>query len=167
MLISRAAKAGSDLPDHGKFVTVGEFMAFQAVSPDLLGENRLVDILKADLMEKLRDVRERENALDAELFGFSDAFGDEPFSDPLCSFFFGDDERTDLSQVFPQAMEGTNTEQVLVLKSQVQIPDMLIEFVEGTGQHLSLFCVRVNEAVNVLNVIHNSFSDVQQSPPLY
>src|SRR3989339_2209659 len=90
------------LQDHGNFIAETAVRgAAETIGPDLLRKGRTLDLQKAELVEKLLLIGQREDTEELQRDRLGDAGFHQFPSDPLHPVLLVDMEGADLRQVFP------------------------------------------------------------------
>ena len=138
-------------------------MAFQAVSPDFLRKFRLIGIYKAIFLEEIRMIGKGEDTLNAKIFRFFETFPYQRLTDARMLIFFLYGKGSDFSKVLPQYSKGANTYNSAFVIVNEEIPDALIEFVKGAGEHLFFSSELIYNLLNLLNVSYYCLSNLWQA----
>src|SRR5262245_37993260 len=83
---------------------------------------------------------------------------DQRAPQPAASRVLVDCERTHLGHIAPGEMQSGTAEHTVAFGRHVKVPDVLVDAQQGSRQHLLLFCVFVNERVNLYRVFRPGFA---------
>lgn len=137
----------------GKFVAVGVLRAVDAVRPDFLRQDVLLDGGEADMVEEALLVRKREHALDADGGAVFQAGLDGQKPQPLAPLILADDQRRHFSQIFPHGSQRHAADDFAVrLHENEKIADVPVEIGQGPGEKLSLESSLHQEGVDFFHV---------------
>jgi len=144
-------------------VAFRELGAAYAVSPYLLGQAGLVYVTERELPEKIRPVRQGKDPCYPEPLCLDNAVPYELFADAFALIFLCDGERPHLGKVFPKDVQGAYAYDFIALLGHEEVPDILIQFINGAGYHLFPAGKLVDELLDRFNVPYDCFSDFQYS----
>ena len=142
-------------------------MAFEAFAPYLLRKGVFVDVCETQSFEKFRMVRKREHLLHAELVRFFQAVLYQFFPDALPLIITCNSNGPYLAEVFPQNVKRCDTDDPVIFKTYIKIPDVLIDLIEGTRQHLVFIGELIDERMYRLCVRYQRFFVLKLSRTLF
>ena len=142
-------------------IALREFRASDAVTPYLLGKTCFVCIRKPQTFEEKGLIGEHEDPLDTEGYCLAQTAFDHLFPDSQPLVFFPDREGTDLGKVFPQHVKGAYSFDGSLFFGNDEIPDILIEFVDGPRDHLFLAGKFIDQFLDLFGISNDGFSYLQ------
>jgi len=150
--------------EEGLFSAIREVDTTDTFGPYLVGKHGLRDREKVHFLKETGVEGEHEDASHAQLPGLLEAEVHQPSTDPLLAGFLADDQRPDLSEVFPGRVQGATAEKLpLIVDVDLKIPDRIVQFSERSRQQLSFSCGDFERFVDLGDFVHARFANHRNS----
>lgn len=145
--------------DDGDFVAVLLLGASCAIAPDFHWQRVFIDNGKSKLFKEVDVDDQGENFWYAKATGLVESFGDECGADTFTGVRLMDGKGFDFGQVGPNDMESTATYGLAFNFGDDESAEIFVNIGERAEQHLIMFGIEVNEAVNGLCIGDFGISD--------
>jgi hypothetical protein len=127
-----------------------------------VGQRPLVHFPEANFLKKLYLVRENEDAVQSQSTGLGNASLHKFSANALILIWFPNRQRSDLGQVFPTDVHAARADdfRLIVIQVDKNIPKVVIQFTQGTRQHIAALGVAGQHFLNFTDLINPRFPNL-------